>query len=188
MYGDMYSFEYNNIFLDPYYCFDIPYYEKKQDKKYFTEYYINHNRFITYEKKFTNYFITSIKLLHKKYNINNDISDNIWYFLNLNDSDKNSKLIDLCFNFFEYKLVRVIDTYRGYPDDFEKYEINNNKIVHITFTLQGYPSFSSSNKCYICCKNDKIIDIKYDGSYNFNICPFYLNGPSPKLEDIKLKF
>jgi hypothetical protein len=74
-------------------------------------------------------------------------------------------------------LIRIVNTCTSWSDDYDKYEIEDNKISKITMTEHGM------NRCYITCENGFVSDIKFTRK-NFGIGNIKLNGPAPKLESI----
>lgn len=172
IYGLMYAYEEDNNIIEPYYSFETPtdlLYDNKSKKKYLSECYISNNKYIVYEIKLSLRFIKNLKLLIKKYKINEDLYEYILNFIN------DDNLIDISLNYYDYKLIRIVNTATCRSDDNDIYEIDNDRLTKIIINYKG-------NRCIVTCSNDIISSIEYIGR-NFSI-PYDINEDVPNLDEI----
>tara|TARA_B100001094_G_C18160625_1_gene789091 strand:+ start:154 stop:726 length:573 start_codon:yes stop_codon:yes gene_type:complete len=149
--------------------FEVPYEDKESKDKFITEFYENSTRFIVWKRRYSNKFIKNIKLLLKKYNID-DCYDMI---INIINNDYN---FNFNYDIYDYKLHRIVDTCTCWSDDRNIYEIEDDKIKKMIISNHGF------NKCYIECKNNIISNIEYIGKY-FSV-DYKLRDKIPSIEDI----
>lgn len=143
--------------------------DKNSKYKFLTKHYDNSCRFIVFKKKYNINFIKNIKLLLKKYNIDdlyNKIIDKID-----NDYDFNHN-----FDIYDYKLHRIVNTVICWSDDYEKFEIENDCVKEIIVTYHGF------NRCYIRFKNGIVDLIEHQGR-KFN-SGYKLGDKAPSIDEI----
>ena len=171
VYGSMYGYEKESNIIEPYFSFKIPQNSlyKGSNKKYLSECYISKNKYIVYEIKLNFEFMKNLKLVFKKYEIDSYLYEYIWGFVN------NFNLLDISLDYYDYKLIRIVDTATCGSDDNDIYEIHNNQLTKIIINYKG-------NRCIVTCSNNIISNIEYIGR-NFSI-PYKINEDIPKLDEI----
>ena len=172
LYGQMYAYEEDTNIIEPYYSCKTPtdmLYDNKSNKKYLSECYISKNKYIVYEIKLNFEFMKNLKLVFKKYEIDSYLYEYIWGFVN------NFNLLDISLDYYDYKLIRIVDTATCGSDDNDIYEIHNNQLTKIIINYKG-------NRCILTCSNNIISNIEYIGR-NFSI-PYEINEDIPNLDEI----